>query len=190
MRGVAKSRVAAPAGRYTVADLEAGRVPNPGAGGYELDAGKLVCVSPNAWRHELVRWRLWGLLGPLVKERLLGALLPELGLALGPADLRAPDLALVPPERIPAQTDVFAREMPVWVAEIVSPGNRRREVERKVQQYLAAGIGVIWVIDPTTETVRVIHAGGAEQLVRGGEVLAEPEIFPDLEFPASALFRD
>ncbi len=71
-------------------------------------------------------------------------------------NLRYPDVAAVrygrfPNEELPAGHAALA---PDFAAEIVSPNDKVGELEKKLLDYRAAGVGLVWVIYPDTRTAR------------------------------------
>jgi Uma2 family endonuclease len=59
--------------------------------------------------------------------------------------------------------------VPVLAVEVLSPYDVHEEISEKVQEYLDAGVPLIWVVDPNFRTVRVHRPG------------AEPELFNILQ---------
>ena len=69
---------------------------------------------------------------------------------------RVPDVALVPRGTGKAERDV----RPLLVAEILSRSSARQDREAKAAEYLNAGIGQYWIVDPVAETVEVLRNDG------------------------------
>lgn len=77
--------------------------------------------------------------------------------------VRKPDVSFVrrgrlPGERLPLGN---ARITPDLAVEVVSPNDTYYEVERKVQEYLRAGVPLVWVVNPSTRMARVHRPGGS-----------------------------
>lgn len=64
--------------------------------------------------------------------------------------IRIPDVLLVP---LCPHPDVLV-EPPLLVIEILSPGDSYAETQRNAKDYLAMGVGTVWIIDPTGRTGR------------------------------------
>jgi Uma2 family endonuclease len=60
---------------------------------------------------------------------------------------------------------------PTAAFEILSPDDRRADVEHKIATYLAAGTAAVVIVDPHRETMIVHDADGA-RVLRAGDVLA------------------
>jgi Uma2 family endonuclease len=106
-----------------------------------------------------------------------------------PDTVRAPDVAFVRAERLPAAEPLgFFPGAPDLAVEVLSPSDRAGEVLAKVQDWLEAGCRAVWVVDPHTQTIsdyrsrsEVVVFSGADTLT-GGTVLpgfsvSLPEIF-------------
>jgi Uma2 family endonuclease len=121
---------------------------------YELVDGE-VRVSPAGLRHEEVVARL---IARLI-ARLLDAVLPKgLGKVFGSSagyrlpggNVRSPDVSFVAEGRLPGgiSPEGFGELAPDLAVEVLSPQDGAREVLDKVGEYLAAGVRLVWVIDP------------------------------------------
>jgi Uma2 family endonuclease len=123
----------------------------------------------------------------------------DLGIVLAPDGLlrilgrqvRVPDISFIrwerfPERRIPKQ-QIFPLA-PDLAIEILSPGNTKAEMERKLREYFAAGVRLVWYIDPETRTARAYTA--ADQYVEHGEdgVLPAGEVLPGFELPLRKVF--
>jgi Uma2 family endonuclease len=122
---------------------------------YELVQGELVAMSPSAVWPGIVGGRVYGLLWSFLgRNAQLGVCgISETGfrLALNPDTVRAPDVWFVQAEHIPADgipDEGFWPGAPDLAVEVLSPSDRFVDVMRKVQEYLAAGAHLVWVIDP------------------------------------------
>jgi Uma2 family endonuclease len=76
------------------------------------------------------------------------------------------------------------------VVEVVSPNDRWTLVNDKVQAYLAAGVRLVWLVDPRREAVEVYTAEGtAHRLTAAGaNVLSGGDVLPGFELPLTDLF--
>jgi len=73
---------------------------------------------------------------------------------------------------------VFSEQTPVIVVEVLSPSTRREDMVRKSGEYLVAGVGQYWLVDPDHRTVVVLRNAGA-----GWATLAElDDAHPAAEF--------
>lgn len=90
-----------------------------------------------------------------------------------PDTVRAPDAAFLTAARAAAIHDRgYARVAPDLVAEVLSPDDRRGDVRAKVADWLAAGVRLVWVIDPRPRAADVYRPGGS---VSSGETRLDGE---------------
>jgi Uma2 family endonuclease len=116
-----------------------------------------------------------------LEERDLGTVAGEDGPhRLSYDQVRFPDVAFIAYDRIPEGADP-ATPMPDWIpnlaVEFLSEGNTKGEMERKLRDYFAAGVELVWYVDPEKKTARV-YTGPAEvreltesDILDGGAVL-------------------
>src|SRR5664279_423252 len=70
--------------------------------------------------------------------------------------LRIPDVAVFRKSTIVEQ-DGYIHSAPQLVVEVLSPGNTRRERERKLADYASLGVPEMWVVSPEARTVEVLY---------------------------------
>ncbi len=163
---------------------------------YDLLAGNLIRVSPAGFRHGRlaaeIAYRLRAFVGD--HPDLGGVVGAETGFRLGrnPDTVLGPDAAVVRPERLPAR-DVqsgYLELSPDLVVEIVSPSDRWTTVSDKVDSYLAAGVTLVWVVEPSARAVRIYTSEGAERRLRADhdDVLRAEPVLPGFALPLTELF--
>ena len=130
----------------------------------ELVRGQLVVREPPGAQHGSVASRLTYYLGDFVYRKRLGVLFAQdtgFHIESNPDTVRAPDVAFVAQARAGALEERgYSRVAPDLVAEIVSPGDRPAEVRAKVADWLAAGVKLVWVIDPRQRAAEIHRADG------------------------------
>jgi Uma2 family endonuclease len=110
-----------------------------------------------------------------------------------PGDVRrplVPDVAFVSFDRLPYDDEAAAdipHVAPEIVVEVLSPGDRPRDVDEKIRVYLACGTAVIFLVDTEAQTVALHDDHNTTQQPRGG-LLIHPAI-PDFALHASELFE-
>jgi Uma2 family endonuclease len=99
---------------------------------------------------------------------------------IAPGLVRIPDVSFVSWERLPGREsprEPIPDLAPDLAVEVLSKGNTKPEMDRKVREYFEAGVVLVWLIDPRKRTARVFSAAGKSTLVRadgsldGGAVL-------------------
>ncbi|MBI4441802.1 MAG: Uma2 family endonuclease [Acidobacteria bacterium] len=148
---------------------------------YELSEGELLPMTPVGMEHGAIVGAILELLRKYVRKENLGLVGTEIGfrLARDPDTVRAPDVAFVAKHRLPKEgvPKKFAEFAPDLAVEVLSPEDTASEVLRKIEEYLAAGVALAWVVDPATRTVTVyrslrdIQILSADQELDGGTVL-------------------
>jgi Uma2 family endonuclease len=78
---------------------------------------------------------------------------------------------------------------PDLVVEVRSPTDRWGELFTKVGEYLRAGVGVVVVVDPNTETVSVYRDNGRQQILTTTDELTLPDVLPGFSTPVRAFFE-
>jgi Uma2 family endonuclease len=80
--------------------------------------------------------------------------------------------------------------VPVLVVEILSPNDTVEELAAKVDDYLAAGVALVWLIDPHFRTVQVYRPDARPQLFNDGQDLAAEPHLPGFRVPVARLFAE
>jgi Uma2 family endonuclease len=80
------------------------------------------------------------------------------------------------------------RGAPDLAIEIVSPNDTADQVERKIDQYLAAGTAAVALLYRETRHVRVCRPSGEARRLGAEEWIELPELAPDLKIPVAAFF--
>ncbi len=158
----------------------------------ELVQGELVMMTPAGSLHGQIETNIHFALSQWVREHELGKVFPgDTGFILErfPDTVRSPDVSFVRRERIPpVPPQGFFPGSPDLAVEIRSPDDRPKELEAKIQNYLAAGSLVAWDVDPATKTVTV-HRSGAEPRVFGeDETLTEEALLPGFSLAVKDIF--
>lgn len=145
---------------------------------YELVDGQ-IRVSPAGKRHRRVATRLTVRLGAFVEEHRLGDLFDaQTGFRLPSGNVRVPDLAFVAAGRGDPDDPGFVVGAPDLAVEIVSPGDRRRDVLEKVGEYLDAGTRLVWIIDPQQRMASVYHGAAETSTIAADGVLDGRDVVP------------
>jgi Uma2 family endonuclease len=127
----------------------------------------------------------------LVKNKRGKALPGDAFLRLMPGLVRTPDVAFISWGRMPGRK--FPRQpiadlVPDLVIEMLSRGNTRKEIARKLKEFFLAGTTLAWVIDPRKQTARVYRAPDESRLVAKEGTLDGEEVLPGFQLPLARLF--
>jgi Uma2 family endonuclease len=175
---------------YTPEDLLA----MPDGERYELVNGALV-ERPMGTLADWVTGQLVRRLGDFCDSHPLGYVFPVSsggfqGFPDSPRTVRKPDIAFVaygrfPGEELPAG---FASLAPDLAVEVISPNDLYEAVEQKIEEYVRAGVRLVWVISPQNRTVRVYRADGSSGSAREGGELDGEGVLPGFRCRVRDLF--
>ena len=114
--------------------------------------GELRERNVGKWEHARVQWLLagwfmnhelaWGLIGST-----------EQRVQVSPGRIRIPDLVVV---KASPQPDVLI-EPPMLIIEVLSPDDTYSDTQERAGDYLAMGVGTVWIVDPKTRTGRMCN---------------------------------
>ncbi|MFM9964763.1 MAG: Uma2 family endonuclease [Planctomycetaceae bacterium] len=104
---------------------------------------------------------------------------------------RKPDVSFISRERLPKQPVVKGNCLivPDLAVEVVSPNDLYHEVEEKVEEYLQAGVRLVWVVDPHKQRIRIHRANGTVQDLRPHDELSGEDVLVGFRCPVSEVFR-
>jgi Uma2 family endonuclease len=78
--------------------------------------------------------------------------------------------------------------VPVLVVEILSPSDTQEEINDKIDDYLRAGVALVWVIDPRRRTVQVIRPQQEPELINVRQELSGDPYLPGFRVAAAQFF--
>jgi Uma2 family endonuclease len=109
-----------------------------------------------------------------------------------PRKLRFPDVSYVSRKRLPEglTSEGYIYIAPDLAVEVVSPNDLSYEVERKVVEYLDAGVTLVWVIDPEARTVRIHRGDGSIGWLREDGELSGEEVLPGFRCRLATIFPE
>jgi Uma2 family endonuclease len=178
--------------RYTPEDLLA----LPDAGRYELIDGQLVERNMGA-KSSYVAARLLRLLGLATDTQALGLLFgSDCGYQIfadDPSRVRYADGSFIRRGRLSGDTppEGHCRIPPDLAIEAVSPNDLARAIEEKVEQWLAAGVRLVWVLYPDTHRLHVHRYDGTVSKLRSDadDVLSGEDVVPGFQCRVAEIFQ-
>jgi Uma2 family endonuclease len=106
-----------------------------------------------------------------------------------PNKVRKPDASFIRRERLPEGPHArgFTRIAPDLAVEVLSPHEYATDVETKLQEYLDAGVQLVWKVNPEARLVTVLRVDGTGNRLREDDELSGENIIPFLPLsqPAS-----
>ena len=109
-----------------------------------------------------------------------------------PNRVRFPDASFVLADRLPGgkAPKGYIRIAPDLAVEVLSPNELAWKIDLKIEQYLDAGVRLVWVINPETRTARVHRADGTITGLSESDDLSGEDVIPGFRCPLSALFPE
>ena len=108
-----------------------------------------------------------------------------------PNPLRVSDGAFVAAGRLPGDRPPatgYLRLAPDLVVEVVSPNDLTYEIDRKIADYLAAGVRLVWVAHPETRLIYAYHAAAPAHVYGPEDDLDGGDVLPGFSVRVAALF--
>jgi Uma2 family endonuclease len=159
----------------------------------ELVKGELIRMAPTGYGHGKLTADITTLLGQFVRPRNLGQILgAETGFLVSrdPDTVRAPDVMFVSEGRLSGgiDPDHFLPFAPDLAVEVVSPSNLWSEVEEKVEEYLEAGVRMVWIVNPRTRSITVYRSRSQVQILGSKDTLAGEDVLPGFSVSVAEIF--
>ncbi|MFO0960793.1 MAG: Uma2 family endonuclease [Isosphaeraceae bacterium] len=157
--------------------------------------GELVVMSPadsNSGRRNsliIIRLGIWNEANGLgiVFESSSGFTLPN-------GAIRAPDASWIARDRweglTPAQRDTYAPICPDFVVELRSPSDSLAELQCKMQEYLAQGARLGWMIDPARNVVEIYRPGREVETLKSPASLSGEDVLPGFVLDLKGILDD
>ena len=112
-------------------------------------------------------------------------------LLVAPGVVRSPDVSVVLWESRPEGTipvGPVAREVPALAIEVISPSNTPGEMLRKLAHYFAAGVKVVWFVDPQKYSGAIYTSPEDKVTLDETGVLTAESVLPGFALPLSVVF--
>lgn len=160
---------------------------------YELLNGILLRKVMGAEEDIIGCW-LCHLLWQYVEDNDLGIVgSSQAMLRLAPGLVRMPDACFTPWELRDRATPgaVFQDVLPTLVVEVLSASNRKGDMAAKLAEYAAAGIELVWYIDPVRKEVDVYPGGRAKskRTFTLADTLSGGRVLPGFVLPVARIFE-
>jgi Uma2 family endonuclease len=108
-----------------------------------------------------------------------------------PSKVRRPDVSFVRLERLSPEEAAargHARLAPDLAVEVVSPSDLYYEVDAKAQEWLDAGVKLVWVVNPRTRSVAIHRADGSSAILHEQDELTGENVIPGFRCQVRELF--
>jgi Uma2 family endonuclease len=172
---------------------EYARLPDAGVP-TELVRGEVVELNQPTPRHGQVCSRADRWMGTFADEHGLGHVLcNDAGIITerDPDTVRGGDVWFVSFSKLPkgAIPEGYLDVTPDVVVEVRSENDRWSKILEKVAEYLNAGVAVVCVLDPQTETARLYFPDAPDVILSGDDVLTFPGQLPGFSVPVRRFFE-
>lgn len=162
---------------------------------YDLILGVLHPMPYLTWQQGIIGMEILVAIGRFIGvDRLGHGFAGETGflVARDPDTVLAPDFAFIGTERMPPWSEMegYGQLAPDLAVEIISPTVWPEEVRAKVDAYLEAEVGALWLVDHIREEVTVYRPGQPPQVVGRDEELDGGDILPGFRLPLTEIFRE
>jgi Uma2 family endonuclease len=174
---------------WTDAQLEA--LPKNGYK-YELLDRRLI-MSPVHANHGTICMRIGSRLFNFAQARKLGQVYDSsTGFRLSKDILLSPDVSFVSNARLKKiliAPDKFLYGAPDLVVEVLSPSDRMREINRKLDHYFQYGTRLAWLLNWRKEQIIIYTADSVESLTNPADSLAGGPVLPGFKCKLRAIFE-
>ena len=106
--------------------------------------------------------------------------------------VRIPDVMFIPWERIPGEElpkEAITSIVPDLAVEVLSPSNTTAEMDLKREEYFAAGVRLVWIIDPPTATAEAYTSPTNMTPIGKSGTLDGGDVLPGFKLPLRKLFN-
>lgn len=161
---------------------------------YELVNGELQEIPLMSYEGCTIAALIAGLLNLVVVKGKLGVVADgEATFQCFPDDpdrIRRPDVSYIAKGRLPREQYErgHCRIAPDIAVEVVSPNDPYYSVDAKVEEYLTAGVRLVWVVNPETHTVTIWRPDGTTDRLRSGATLTGETVLPQFSVLVDDLF--
>ena len=158
---------------------------------YELEDGRVVPMPSPGELHGFLCWVVAHQLGGYVVPRGGYLLTNDTGLIVrrGPDSVRGPEVMVFLERRTPAEMNRgHVNRIPALVVEVLSPTDQFSRTQRRVDQYEALGVPLIWVVDPDERAVHVYRPNELRKRLDDGDELTGNGVLPDFACKVADLF--
>ena len=160
----------------------------------ELVKGRIHQMPPPKPRHGLICMNIGYLLKAHAQQNALGHVFSNdacIVTVRNPDTVRGVDVGYISYAKIPTGMfpDGYLPVAPDLVVEVRSPSDRWKDILEKVVEYLNAGVTVVCVLDPTSETGRIYRSDRDEEQLKNGDLVRFDDVLPGFSVPLKQLFE-
>ena len=152
-------------------------------------------MAPPKPTHGIICAALAFALSLAVKKNKLGKVLcndPGLFTTRDPDSVRGVDVCFISNARLQEarRAPGYWETLPELCVEVVSPGDTWSEVMEKVEEYLAAGVRLVWVVDSQRRKAYVFRPDRPSRTLAAGDSLEGEDVLPGFVLSLAELFSE
>ena len=156
---------------------------------HELIKGELLTMPPPQTQHGRIVANLAFLLLQHARPNRLGDVHGESGYHLehDPDTVLGPDVSFISAARVDRTDEHYYDGPPDLAIEVLSPGDRKSYVERKLGIYLETGTRSVWLVNPRRRTVEVVKSLSNRRMLHEDDELVDDTV-PGFRVKVSEIF--
>ena len=156
---------------------------------HELIKGELLTMPLPKYEHGRVTMNLAIILAQHVRANELGTVCAEAGFKLesNPDTVLGPDISFVAHDSSFSPPEGYYPGAPDLAVEVLSPGDRRGRIERKLNVWLRSGTRAVWLVNPRHRTIEVISSTGNRRMLHETDELIDDTV-PGFRVKVSEIF--
>jgi Uma2 family endonuclease len=159
---------------------------------FELERGEIVEMSLPGERHCVVCGNVAWVFGNYTRQLGRGRVCPnDMGLILerDPDTVRGPDVAVYLSSRRYDELQArFPVDLPELIVEVISPNDRVGKMQKRINQFLAKGVPLVFLVDPEGRTVSIHRRKETPQVLEVGEEITGVAELPGFRSPVADFF--
>jgi Uma2 family endonuclease len=160
---------------------------------FELEEGEIVEMSRPGERHGVVCGNTTGLLWNYTRQVKKGYVCTnDTGLILkrDPDTVKGPDVSLYLESKRYEDLEIkYPEKLPDLIVEVMSPNDKVGKMMRRISNFLARGVPMVWLVDPDDKSVTIYRANHLPMVVEEPEELANLEELPGFRCQVAELFH-
>lgn len=160
---------------------------------YELDNGKLVIMPPPGDIHAAVQSNIGTQVKVQGEHRGLGKARTEVAVILwrNPDRVVGADVAFIANSSLPLRRskEGYLETIPDLGVEVRSKNDTQPEIDARVADYHTAGVRVVWVADPDTQTVTEYRRGQEPRVYTTADTLTIEDVIPGFRMSVPQVFQ-
>jgi Uma2 family endonuclease len=157
------------------------QLPDPGNGSQqELVRGEVITMPPPGTLHGIACLKIGRRIGNFVEDNDRGTTASEAGFITqrDPDSVRGPDVSYWSKERMKEWPVGYTQIPPDLLVEVLSPSNTSKQIRRKLIEYFASGVRLVWVIAPEDRTLTVYRTPDEGRVLHETAIVTGEDVLP------------